>query len=404
VARTANLTVCAAAAALLFPMSAGAQQLPDYFKLPPQGSVGQGSILLEPYGEASILVGADRSDAKRGHHYFAALKLDGLPAEPSRQALWTPFKTALTAAGWTVVYFQDTNPPFGTVHYQKPGIDAWATLAMFAPDDIRMDLVEVAPNTMTVALKPPAAQPEKIADDQPFPYLGPLPGSQVHGTENDTGAFTAVLNKDEEPTLISEHSVEKSYTEIPGLSTLQFADTYEAALKKAGWTIVERSQGLTQGDAVLVAHYAANGRNIWAYLHGAGPMTVKIADVGAVPLALDKTCHLPLYGVLFDFNKATLKPESDAVLTKALGALQANASITAEVQGHTDNVGGDAANLTLSQARARPSRRGLSRTASRRAAHGQGLRPIAAGRRQRFTRAGRRTAESSRETRLQVNS
>lgn len=348
----ADLKICAAAAALLIATSAWAQQLPDYFKLPAQGSVGQGSILLEPYGEASILIGADRNDAKRGHHYFAALKLDGLPAEPSHQALWTPFKTALTAAGWTVVYFQDTNPPFGTVHYQKPGIDAWATLAMFAPDDIRMDLIEVAPNTMTLALKPPAAQPEKIGDDQPFPYLVPLPGSQVHGTDNDAGAFAVVLNKDEEPTLISEHSVEKSYTEIPGLSTLQFAVTYEEALKKAGWTIVERSQGLTQGDAVLVAHYAANGRNIWAYLHGAGPMAVKVADVGAVPLALDKTCHLPLYGVLFDFNKATLKPESDAVLTKALGALQANASITAEVQGHTDNVGGDAANLTLSQARA----------------------------------------------------
>src|SRR5580765_6102380 len=107
----AGQTVCAAVAALLFvTMSAGAQPLPDYFKLPPQGSVGQGSVLLEPYGEASILVGADRSDVKRGHHYFAALKLDGLPAEPSHQALWTPFRTALAAAGWTVVYFQDTNP------------------------------------------------------------------------------------------------------------------------------------------------------------------------------------------------------------------------------------------------------------------------------------------------------
>jgi OmpA-OmpF porin, OOP family len=348
----AGLTVCAAAAALLLATAANAQQLPDYFKLPPQGSVTENSILLEPYGEAAILVGADRSDAKRGHHYFAGFKLGGLPAEPTHEALWAPFKTALTAAGWTVVYFQDTNPPFGTVHYQKPGIDAWATLAMFAPDDIRMDLIEVAPNTMTVALKPPATQPETIGDDQPFPYLVPLPGSRMYTTINDTGAFTAVLNKDEEPTLISEHSVEKSYTEIPGLSPLQFAATYEEALKKAGWTIVERSQGLTQGDAVLVAHYAANGRNIWAYLHGAGPMTVKVADVGAVPLTLDKTCSLPLYGVLFDFNKATLKPESDAVLTKARGALQANAAIAAEVQGHTDNVGGDAANLTLSQARA----------------------------------------------------
>ncbi len=103
---------------------------------------------------------------------------------------------------------------------------------------------------------------------------------------------------------------------------------------------------------MLVAHYDKNGRNIWAYMHGGGPTSVQVADVGAIPMALDKACHLPLYGVLFDFNKATLKPESDAVLTQALGALQANASIAAEIQGHTDNVGGEAANLTLSQARA----------------------------------------------------
>jgi len=344
----------ALAAALLVwaTVPAGAQQLPAYFKLPASGTVAENSVQFEPYGEAAILVGPDRQEGKRGHHYFAALKLAGLPAEPTHQQLWTPIKTALTGAGWTEVNFQDTNPPVATLRYQKAPIDAWALVTMFAPDDIRMDLVEIAANTMTLTLAPPAAQPEKIGDDQPFPYLGPLPGSAMHGTDNDTGAFTAVLNKDEEPTLISPHSVEKSYTEIAGLSTLQFADTYEAALKKAGWTIVERSQGLSQGDAVLVAHYAKNGRNIWAYLHGAAPVTVKIADVGAVPLALDKECHLPLYGVTFETNKATLKPESDAVLSKALGVLQANASMTVEVQGHTDNVGGADPNLKLSQARA----------------------------------------------------
>jgi OOP family OmpA-OmpF porin len=344
--------VLVATAVLLAAIGSGADQLPAYFTLPPSGTVVENSVQLEPYGEAAILVGPDKQETKRGHHYYAALKLDGLPAEPTHQQLWTPIKTALTGAGWTVVNFQDTNPPVATLRYQKAAIDAWALVTMFAPDDIRMDLVEIAPNTMTLTLTPPAAQPEKIGDEQPFPYLTPLPGSTVHGTDNDTGVFSVVLNKDEEPTLISPHSVEKSYTEIPGLSSLQFADSYEAALKKAGWTIVERSQGLSQGDAVLVAHYAKNGRNIWAYLHGPGPMTVKVADVGAVPLALDKECHLPLYGVTFDTNKATLKPESDAVLNKALGVLQANASMTAEVQGHTDNVGGADANLTLSQARA----------------------------------------------------
>ena len=103
---------------------------------------------------------------------------------------------------------------------------------------------------------------------------------------------------------------------------------------------------------MLVAHYAKNGRDIWAYLHGAAPISVRVADVGAVPLAFGPECRVPLYGVLFDFNKAALKPESDSVLTRALGMLQANAATPVEVQGHTDNVGGDAANVKLSQARA----------------------------------------------------
>ena len=109
------------------------------------------------------------------------------------------------------------------MRYQKPGVDAWAIITMFAPDDIRMDLVEIAPNTLTLTLTPPAAQPERFGDSQPFPYLTPLPGSKTHATEQDAGAFTVALNKDEEPTLISEHSIEKSYTEVEGLSTLQFA-------------------------------------------------------------------------------------------------------------------------------------------------------------------------------------
>jgi outer membrane protein OmpA-like peptidoglycan-associated protein len=349
VSRTAVL----AALLLLAAVPAAAQpKLPAYFRLPPQGSVTEGSVLFEPYGEAAMLAGPETQEVKRGHHYYAALKLDGLPAEPSHQQLWTPLKTALTGGGWTLVMFQDTNPPIATVRYQKPGVDTWAILTMFAPDDIRMDLVEIAPNTLTVTLTAPAAQPEKFGDSQPFPYLTPLPGSRTHATDNDAGVFTVVLNKGEEPTLISEHSVEKTYSEIEGLSTLQFVTAYEEALTKAGWTIVERAQGLAQSDAVLVAHYGKNGRDIWAYLHGAAPMTVKVADIGARAFSLETQCHLPLYGVLFDFNKATLKPESDAVLTRALGVIQANATMRAEVQGHTDNVGGDDFNLKLSQARA----------------------------------------------------
>jgi OOP family OmpA-OmpF porin len=56
---------------------------------------------------------------------------------------------------------------------------------------------------------------------------------------------------------------------------------------------------------------------------------------------------------VFDFNKSTLKPESDAVLQQVLTLLQKTPALKLEVQGHTDNVGDDAYNQTLSEARAK---------------------------------------------------
>jgi OOP family OmpA-OmpF porin len=82
---------------------------------------------------------------------------------------------------------------------------------------------------------------------------------------------------------------------------------------------------------------------------------VNVADVGAVDLSagLKKSCHVALTGVLFDFNKSTLQPASDPVLQKVADLLSKDPALKVEVQGHTDNVGGDAYNQTLSEARAR---------------------------------------------------
>ena len=55
---------------------------------------------------------------------------------------------------------------------------------------------------------------------------------------------------------------------------------------------------------------------------------------------------------LFDFNKANLKAESDSVLKRVLALLQQDPNLTLEVQGHTDNVGTNAANMDLSKRRA----------------------------------------------------
>jgi outer membrane protein OmpA-like peptidoglycan-associated protein len=113
---------------------------------------------------------------------------------------------------------------------------------------------------------------------------------------------------------------------------------------------------LNGGDASLLSHYTKNGRNIWAYLHNdANGYLMEVADVGAADLNgdLKKSCHVALYGVVFEFNKSTLQPASDPVLQKVADLLAKDSTLKLEVQGHTDNVGSDAYNQTLSEARAR---------------------------------------------------
>lgn len=57
--------------------------------------------------------------------------------------------------------------------------------------------------------------------------------------------------------------------------------------------------------------------------------------------------------IQFEFNKAVIKPGiSYKILDEVVGVLRDNPKITLEVQGHTDNVGGDAYNMSLSDRRA----------------------------------------------------
>ena len=59
-----------------------------------------------------------------------------------------------------------------------------------------------------------------------------------------------------------------------------------------------------------------------------------------------------IYGIYFDFDKDTIKPESETVLKEIVKAMTDNPDWKLRVDGHTDNIGGDAHNLDLSKRRA----------------------------------------------------
>jgi outer membrane protein OmpA-like peptidoglycan-associated protein len=59
-----------------------------------------------------------------------------------------------------------------------------------------------------------------------------------------------------------------------------------------------------------------------------------------------------LYGILFDFNSAAIKPESKPVLEEVLSVLKNESTWNLTIEGHTDAIGSDDQNQTLSQKRA----------------------------------------------------
>ena len=60
-----------------------------------------------------------------------------------------------------------------------------------------------------------------------------------------------------------------------------------------------------------------------------------------------------LNNIFFDFDKATLKPESGPELDRLITMLKDKSTMEVEISGHTDNMGPDAYNMSLSERRAK---------------------------------------------------
>lgn len=111
--------------------------------------------------------------------------------------------------------------------------------------------------------------------------------------------------------------------------------------------------------------------------HGDALQVVKISFSEAAPA---KQAHVPasvvlpsqriehqlsterradIYGIYFDFASDEIRPESDPVLQAIAQVLRRNPSWRLNVEGHTDNIGGDAYNQALSERRAAAVKRAL---------------------------------------------
>ena len=127
---------------------------------------------------------------------------------------------------------------------------------------------------------------------------------------------------------------------------------YVNALEKIGAKLVSDPTDATQ--AVLTQKTSA-GELWYIYKHESGndesttTYSLTALQIGGPP---PKTCKIEVYGVNFDFNKSIIKPDSEPVLKQVLALFTADPAYSAEIGGHTDNVGTRAYNTKLSGERA----------------------------------------------------
>lgn len=88
--------------------------------------------------------------------------------------------------------------------------------------------------------------------------------------------------------------------------------------------------------------------------HGVDYITNFRICKGAVPLydRMMTDGKFITYGITFDINKATIKPQSMSEINRIKTMMDENPNLKFEVQGHTDNTGSAATNQTLSEQRA----------------------------------------------------
>ena len=179
--------------------------------------------------------------------------------------------------------------------------------------------------------------------------------------------ISAVYDKEkgELPVSSLEGAVDLRHYVCPAkYSQLQIARNMETAFKKAGFTIATSGKG--EDDApVVVARKGSQWIEIRTEFFNDNPtyrqteVRVKamaqqlVADASSIADAITKTGSVALYGINFDTGKATLQSGSEAMLGEIVKVLREHTDWKFEVQGHTDNVGAAAANLALSDQRAK---------------------------------------------------
>lgn len=156
-------------------------------------------------------------------------------------------------------------------------------------------------------------------------------------------------------------SVSGCYTEQAGHSGGTLQGDVDGGVARVSWVSDKGIGGsalfaLDSTGKLSGVRYRDRSRSAWG--GGKAPAgTTTPCSRAAVPAnpmadALRRDGTVRIYGLLFDFDKATLRPESRRAQDMLLDLLRRDAALALVIEGHTDSAGGDDYNRALSQRRA----------------------------------------------------
>jgi flagellar motor protein MotB len=227
----------------------------------------------------------------------------------------------------------------------------------------------VAAIVLTAAAFPAIAQ--QITE---HPLIRPFPGAVLHERSSDHQNFDAYdfqvknpqTGRAEGRTVKGEyrrlryHLQREDGSKDTTVSRVEYFENFKtAALEQGGEIKWEDSRWL------VFTIPREDGGVTWCRVEvseGAGTNTLIIIDEkpletslefgpAQMKAALDAEGKVALYGILFDYDKATLQQSSSKQLQEVLTLLLENPDLGLEIQGHTDGDGSAAYNLELSQQR-----------------------------------------------------
>lgn len=145
----------------------------------------------------------------------------------------------------------------------------------------------------------------------------------------------------------------------PHPSPLQIIRNYQNASRKAGGEI------LYDDNRYLTIRFTRNGQETWVGVDAVDGTAIRLDVVEKQDMQQDITAHteglqsglaqkghVEVPGILFDFGKSEVKPESEPALKEIVTLLQGDPKLKIWIVGHTDAVGSAESNVTLSNARA----------------------------------------------------